>query len=297
MKTDYDTVQFSKIIDNARIETQKKLLLLNEEEFFDNSLYESAMYILKTPGKLLRPTLVFLGAIYTETEINKVIDLAVSVELLHTASLIHDDIIDNDKERRGIDTTHVKFGKERSILAGDALIAKSIHNVSGYGKTMIEIMAKTAMKMTAGESIDYKYQMKKAIPDLKTYLKIAELKSASLIATSVSIPGYYTNRKYSKIIEEFGFNFGMAFQIKDDIEDYLKTGEGKKSSDKINNRPNVISSIMKTGKNEKTAIEFAVHMNNEYFDRGFSLLDQKKAWIFEKYYNIIKLKNTINEII
>ncbi len=268
--------------------TFKKLTTLESKEFFDNELFDASMHLLNKPGKMLRPLLVFLGASYCDMDLDEVIDIAVSIELLHTSSLIHDDIIDNDNKRRDIDATHVKYGIEVAMLSGDALISKSIQNASRYGKNLIDIMAETAMKMSAGEAMDFRYQRLKKVPEIEECLKIIELKSASLISTATSISGKYKNSNFSKELELFGLNLGIAFQIKDDLEDYLAISDNSQTILDAN-RPNVVKSIIKSGRNEKDAIKEAMAMNKRYIKVGISYLDKNKFEIFKRYLDMIKI--------
>ncbi len=268
--------------------TFKKLTTLESKEFFDNELFDASMHLLNKPGKMLRPLLVFLGASYCGMDLDEVIDIAVSIELLHTSSLIHDDIIDNDNKRRDIDATHVKYGLEIAMLSGDALISKSIQNASRYGKNLIDIMAETAMKMSAGEAMDFRYQRLKKVPEIEECLRIIELKSASLISTATSISGKYKNSNFSRELELFGLNLGIAFQIKDDIEDYSAISDNTQANLDAN-RPNIVKSIIKSGKNEKDAIKEATAMNKKYIKVGISYLDKNKFEIFERYLNMIKI--------
>ncbi len=286
-KNEYND-KFSKDIRIAMDKTFKKLTTLESKEFFDNELFDASMHLLNKPGKMLRPLLVFLGASYCDMDLDEVIDIAVSIELLHTSSLIHDDIIDNDNKRRDIDATHVKYGIEVAMLSGDALISKSIQNASRYGKNLIDIMAETAMKMSAGEAMDFRYQRLKKVPEIEECLKIIELKSASLISTATSISGKYKNSNFSKELELFGLNLGIAFQIKDDLEDYLAISDNSQTILDAN-RPNVVKSIIKSGRNEKDAIKEAMAMNKRYIKVGISYLDKNKFEIFKRYLDMIKI--------
>ena len=286
-KNEYND-KFSKDIRIAMDKTFKKLTTLESKEFFDNELFDASMHLLNKPGKMLRPLLVFLGASYCDMDLDEVIDIAVSIELLHTSSLIHDDIIDNDNKRRDIDATHVKYGLEVAMLSGDALISKSIQNASRYGKNLIDIMAETAMKMSAGEAMDFRYQRLKKVPEIEECLKIIELKSASLISTATSISGKYKNSNFSKELELFGLNLGIAFQIKDDLEDYLAISDNSQTILDAN-RPNVVKSIIKSGRNEKDAIKEAMAMNKRYIKVGISYLDKNKFEIFKRYLDMIKI--------
>ncbi|MCL5428043.1 MAG: polyprenyl synthetase family protein, partial [Candidatus Marsarchaeota archaeon] len=170
----------------------ERLSGLGTAEFIEDGLYAPSMHLIKGRGKMLRPALVFMGGIYAGySDTKDLVDVAVAVELLHTSSLIHDDIIDKDVRRRGVESTHVRYGNELALLAGDALISSAIRHISGYGRSLINIMARTAMEMSAGEALDFRFQRSGTVPTIREYERIAYLKSASLISTSASIAASY----------------------------------------------------------------------------------------------------------
>lgn len=258
----------------------ERLSGLGTAEFIEDGLYAPSMHLIKGRGKMLRPALVFMGGIYAGySDTKDLVDVAVAVELLHTSSLIHDDIIDKDVRRRGVESTHVRYGNELALLAGDALISSAIRHISGYGRSLINIMARTAMEMSAGEALDFRFQRSGTVPTIREYERIAYLKSASLISTSASIAASYRAPGHVKALSEFGRNFGMAFQIRDDVHDFIDGIEGNGAS----LHPNIAKSIMKSGISEKAAIAKAVEMNNDYIRRGLAALDNGRRSIFEKY--------------
>lgn len=265
---------------------KKKLSAFNKNDFLNERLSNATTYLLKKPGKLMRPGLVFFGAIYSGFHIEEAVDLSVSIELLHTSSLIHDDLIDKDLKRRKINTTHVEFGEELAILAGDVLISKSIQNSAKYGKEVIEYMSDTAMKMSAGETLDFEYQRTKKIPKLNDYFKISELKSASLIKTSAAIFPFYKKSRTVSELETFGLNFGLAFQIKDDFDDYVNE---KKDSDSDKFRPNIVSSLINDGNTKENALEKAKKLNEEYLERAVTAL-KNNSDEFLKYLKMAEIK-------
>ena len=274
------TVTVPKEIIEALRGVDEQLSKLGTSEFIEDGLYAPSVHLIRARGKMLRPALVFMGGLYIgHNDIKNLVDIAVAVELLHTSSLIHDDMIDKDVKRRGVESTHVKYGDELALLAGDALISSAIQRISGYGQTLISIMARTAMEMTAGEALDFRFQRSGTVPTVQEYMRIAHLKSASLISTSVSIAASYSMPEHAKALGEFGMNFGLAFQIRDDVHDFVDGVEGSATS----SRPNVVKSIMRSGVDEKAAIAKAVEMNNAHIKTGLDALESKKRDIFEKY--------------
>ncbi|MGC8628713.1 MAG: polyprenyl synthetase family protein [Candidatus Micrarchaeia archaeon] len=231
---------------------------MNKEEFIAKDLFDASMHLLKNPGKLLRPALVFIGAEIVEDKQHEFTDLAISIELLHVSSLIHDDIIDKSPVRRGVEAVQKKFGENIAMLAGDALIAKAIMLASPYGGKVINKISQAAMAMCAGEALDAKFEGKPVT--LEQYIKIVRLKSASLISTSLGIAGSYIDSRYTDLLESIGLNAGIAFQIRDDVLDFLE-GESEEA------KTAAFTAFDRSRKiNTKDEVKKAVKLNNEYID-------------------------------
>src|SRR5271154_1219981 len=106
--------------------TTRRLGSFRNSDFLTADLFAPSTYLLRMGGKMLRPSLLFLGAKAINERCSDYVDLAAAIELLHVSSLIHDDIIDNGKLRRGIKAVNAKYGNEAALLAGNALISKAI---------------------------------------------------------------------------------------------------------------------------------------------------------------------------
>ena len=271
--------------------TMARLAAMNLSDFVNEELMEPAEYLLKNRGKLLRPALVFLGADYIEAEdIDAYTGIAEAVELLHTSSLVHDDIIDKDMIRRGKPSTNAKYGNEAAILAGNALISRAIQSASPYGSEVVEAISKTAMKMCAGEMLDFKYQNMDGVPEIEDYINAAGLKSSSLIGTSTSIAAVYNHNKKSSELYEFGFLLGTAFQIRDDIIDF--SGESMSGRRRLN----IVNCIMENnGIKEEDAMLKAAEMNVRYVEDAISRLsDKANSRLFVEYAEKVAVRK--NEI-
>lgn len=263
---------------------QNKIRRLAATEFITPELHEPVMYILKNQGKMIRPGLVFSVAKVMAQKAEKFVDLATAIELLHISSLVHDDIIDHDAVRRGQEAVHVRYGHDRAILVGDALIAKAIKLASPYGGDVVSRASDAAMSMCAGELLDYNHQTTNVPVDLHTYLKIAELKTASLIATATSIVADYIGDVSKDALHKVGMNMGMSFQIRDDIMNHI----GEKSDAK-NSRPNIVSVF--SGHGKANPLKTAIKLNNFYIDSAALLLDQvKNADVLENYLQFLKIE-------
>jgi len=267
----------------------RRLKSIDESEFITRKLYEPSTLLLKVPGKLLRPMLVFTGSkiVDNDTRLSKFIDLAAAIELLHVSSLVHDDIIDRSTTRRGIKAVHVKYGLNSALLAGDALISKAIQLAAKYGNKVINKIAYTAMEMCAGEMLDTALRNNATE---NAYLRVAELKSASLIGTSFSIAAVYAKSNMANALYRIGHNFGIAFQIRDDVLDFLEGEEqdGVKST-------NIVSIIRKHRSSTKEAVERAIQLNNKFIDiaekEASALQKNKGIGLFMQYSQFVRLPN------
>ncbi len=234
-------------------------------KFSSQNLEKSTFHLLNVNGKLLRPTLVFVGAESVGLNSMKFVDLAIAIEYLHISSLIHDDIIDKDEMRRGIETVHNKYGIENAILAGDALIARAVALSSAYGENVVKKIAEAAFLMCDGESMDFCTQRRNFEMNLETYMDIATKKTASLISTSISIAAV-TEKLGEGIIgrlSKAGELLGVAFQVRDDVINAVGSFElGKRpgNDDKKFNRPNIVSVFEYSGLGKKEAIEKSIQI-------------------------------------
>jgi octaprenyl-diphosphate synthase len=183
-------------------------------------------YIIRSKGKQIRPLFVFLSA-KMHGEINRSTFLAAtSIEMLHSASLIHDDVVDESYERRGKFSINAIWKNKIAVLMGDYLLAKGLLVATQDKEYEVLDIISTAVKdMVEGELLQFKKSRKLDI-DEETYFEIIKKKTASLIGISMAV-GAHSVTKDQTIIEkmkEIGLLAGLAFQIKDDIFDYQEKG-------------------------------------------------------------------------
>ena len=197
----------------------KRHLIENQGE--PQELYETAYHLLYAGGKRLRSLLVILACEAVEGDINKVLPVAIATEFAQTASLIHDDIIDEDKVRRGVETVHSKFGQKMAILAGDLLITQSIRLLGKHAAPEILVqIAKSGIELCEGQAADL--LMSADNPEMLTenkYLDMIEKKTVSFIKTTVMMGAFVAgaNEEQQQALSKYGENIGFAFQIRDDI--------------------------------------------------------------------------------
>ena len=179
--------------------------------------------VILSGGKMLRPAMVILGAKLGKYKSARVIPIAACVELLHTATLIHDDIIDESKLRRGIETVHSKYSKEVAVLVGDYVFAKTFDLLAGdYPAEMLKNLSHSIMAICEGELSQFAHRYSDTL-GLDQYLEIIAGKTAALFSMSLFAGAYEAgaNNQTQRALVQAGYCIGMAFQIIDDCLDYL----------------------------------------------------------------------------
>lgn len=183
-------------------------------------------YILRKKGKQMRPMFVFLAA-KMNGGFNETTHMAASsIELLHTATLVHDDVVDESYERRGSFSINALWKNKLAVLVGDFILAKGLLlNIDNENYRFLKLISRSVKDMSEGEILQMRKSRKLDI-DYNTYFEIIEKKTASLIATSLAI-GAASVTEDQDIVErmfDIGIDVGIAFQIKDDIFDYQAKG-------------------------------------------------------------------------
>jgi octaprenyl-diphosphate synthase len=187
----------------------------------DIRLHPLLEFALLSNGKRLRPILTVLSAQSVGGDPKKVEQLALSFELLHTATLVHDDIIDQDICRRGTKTLYSKWSAKGALLAGDALIALSVNLAADFGHEIMKILSEVGLELSDGEYIDSVLSLNSATE--KQYFAKIEKKSASLFGCAARCGALAAGgtRLEVEALAKFGQHFGMAYQLNDDLDDLL----------------------------------------------------------------------------
>lgn len=206
---------------------KKELELFND--IFKDSLRSNVglvdlvtRYIVRQKGKKIRPLLVLLSAKVCGGINDRSYRGAVLVELLHTATLVHDDVVDNADKRRGLWSINKVFKNKVAVLMGDYLLSKGLLiAMEGKDFDFLEVITNTVKRMSEGELLQIQKTRKLDI-DEKTYFRVISDKTASLIETCCTIGAMSasTNPEFISAMKIFGQNLGIAFQIRDDILDY-----------------------------------------------------------------------------
>ncbi len=186
-------------------------------------LKESSQYVLSGGGKRLRAALVLYAASLKPCDMNAAVEVACAVELIHAATLVHDDIIDHAVIRRLKPTVNVEFGSEVAVLLGDFLYAKAFEIISSVGNAQVtELMARTTRAMCEGEIDQLKHRFRADLA-LEEYISFIERKTAALISACAESGAMLANLSLEeqKALSTYGLSMGIAFQIVDDLLDLM----------------------------------------------------------------------------
>jgi octaprenyl-diphosphate synthase len=184
---------------------------------------EVSRYVLRKKGKRLRPALVLLTSRLFTPGSEESVFLASLVELIHTASLIHDDIVDNAEVRRGKESVHAKWGPNITVLLGDYLYIKSIGlSLQSRHDRVIRLLADVSARLIEGELDEYALSGDSRVTE-EQYLNIVENKTAVLFAACCRIGAILglASPEEEEAVASFGLNLGTTFQIVDDLLDFI----------------------------------------------------------------------------
>lgn len=222
------TINTDAIIDYSNFPAEKVNKRLKEVLYCGNREFDHILnYLAENSGKMLRPRMVYLsGAMYPHDE-NLLINIAVAVELIHLASLVHDDIIDNSELRRGKPSLNQRWGNQVSVLTGDYLFAAAFNLISQSNSAAImENLTSTIKVMCSGEikQLGLLFDLNLSEEDYfdKTYRK-----TACLFASSCAVGAILGKapEKQIRMLEQFGLYLGYAYQIIDDVLDFVSDSE------------------------------------------------------------------------
>jgi len=189
-----------------------------------SDLGEVIEYVVTSPGKRVRPLILILSSEAFGSNASLPMKAALAMELIHAASLVHDDILDKGIERRGAPSTFQRYGIDAALLCGDYLISKSIGLMAGYRQEVIEAFSSACMEMAEGEMLDLSNRIE---PD-DYYLCISK-KTAAPLAASAKIGCMIAeaDARDVALFESYGLHLGLAYQIADDLNEFLGMDKGK----------------------------------------------------------------------
>ena len=188
------------------------------------NLYEPVNYILQLGGKRLRPVLTLMTAEIFDCDYKQALDAALSVEVFHNFSLVHDDIMDDAPLRRGQTTVHEKWDLNTGILSGDAMLIMAYQLFENYEPKqfldLAKLFSKTALQVCEGQQYDVDFETREDVTVLE-YLKMIEYKTAVLVGAAMKMGAIVANASQDcqDSIYNFGRHLGIAFQLQDDYLD------------------------------------------------------------------------------
>ena len=243
-KTALELDNFESLVDK-RLNSIFQKLIKNQ-----NTIDESISYALSNPGKRIRPTLVFLVGDFLGIEASRLESVAGAIELIHTYSLVHDDLpcMDDDDLRRGKPTLHKQFNESTAVLAGDALQTLAFNliledeNLDSTEKQ--ELLSDLAKRigpegMVLGQNLDIEYEKKN--PSFDEIIEMNRLKTGLLIEFSI-LSSFYLKGDLTKDWYQLAKNIGISFQLIDDLLDLSETTEkiGKTAKKDLKNNKKTI---------------------------------------------------------
>lgn len=191
----------------------------------DGLLTETSLHLLKAGGKRLRPVFVLMGGKFGEYDLDKLKRVAIPLELIHSASLVHDDVIDDADLRRGEPTVKAKWGDKIAMYTGDYIYAKALVMTSELKNPLIhQILSKAMVEMSIGEMEQIRDFFNSG-QSVRHYLRRIRRKTALLIAVSCQLGALAAEaeQETARLLYNYGYNVGMAFQIRDDLLDLSGT--------------------------------------------------------------------------
>jgi len=204
-------------------EVQGELAAMVEADF--GAVNEVSDYLLSAQGKLLRPTLVLLCNAVGGRPAPEAVRLAAVVELMHVATLVHDDAVDHSPERRGMPTVNSRWSHQVAVIMGDYLYSRALVEITGLGRIeAVHLLADASNRMSIGEMRQLAAHDALGASENDYYL-LCDRKTASLISAACELGAMYGEPLHRETMAAYGRDLGMTFQITDDLLDYTQTAD------------------------------------------------------------------------
>ncbi len=245
----------------------------------NTSMLDTIMkYIIKRKGKQLRPMFVFLSAKLHGTINESTYRAAALIEMLHTATLVHDDVVDESMERRGFFSINAIWKNKIAVLVGDYLLSKGLLlSIENNEFEQLRILSEAIKQMSEGELLQIEKTRKLNI-DESVYFEIIKNKTASLLSSACAVGAYSTtqNEDICNKMKLFGEKTGIAFQIKDDLFDYGSEKIGKPTGNDIKEKKMTLPLIYTLSKVDKTTMKKIIYIvKNNNTDK------EKVKWVID----------------
>lgn len=235
-------------------------------------------YIIKRKGKQLRPMFVFLSAKLHGPVNESTYRAAALVEMLHTATLVHDDVVDESYERRGFFSINAMWKNKIAVLVGDYLLSKGLLLSTTHEDFQhLHILSDAVRKMSEGELLQLEKSRKLNL-DEEVYFEIIRNKTASLLSSACGVGAYSTTKslEISEQMKLFGEKTGIAFQIKDDLFDYGNEDIGKPTGNDIQEKKltlPLIFTLNNIPKDQKKELIYIIKNQNKKKDKVKIVID------------------------
>lgn len=248
------------------------------DRFQDSTVKEAMRYSLMVGGKRIRPVMMLQIIRSYNIDYHDYLDAACAIEMIHTYSLIHDDLpgMDNDDLRRGKPTCHKQFDEATAILAGDGLLNEAVNVIleADFNNELKISLLETLYQasgvngMILGQALDMKYENQKA--DQQELDLIHRHKTGDLISAAMKMGALIANKNDAAIWQEIGYKIGLAFQIQDDVLDVIGNSEilGKNVGSDIENHKSTYVSLV--------GIEKSQEIIEQYFNEVDELINKLK---------------------
>ncbi len=277
-----NTVLFE-IVQNDLLALENELLSIVHSPA--DLITDISSHLVRAGGKRLRPALYLISARSANVAIDKLLPVAAAIELIHMATLVHDDVIDNATTRRGIPTANTRWGNHKSVLSGDYLFAKAFSIIATQvDSRMLKVLTDVICSMCEGEIMQLKDAFNPEQSENEYFVRIAQ-KTADFIAASCELGGISAQLSPEDIraLRQYGYSIGMAFQITDDILDVTSSSEqiGKPAGNDLRQGiitlPIIYALANGTHSTELRNIILARDMSDEQVKRGLAIIHDSEA--------------------
>jgi len=218
-------IETSSGLESALTQVEEMLLDLTSSDV--SLLKQASTHIVSAGGKRLRPRVLFLSfEAAGGDDLSRVTPLAAAVELIHTASLVHDDINDHSEMRRGRATINARWGNTLALLTGDFIFLKVLNLVAGFDADVIRLLGGACIALVEGETLQTATQSESQLTE-EDYLKVVGRKTASLFSACAELGAIVAggSPEMRTALRNYGYNFGVAFQLRDDVLDLVGSSE------------------------------------------------------------------------
>ena len=218
-------IETSNKLESALMQVEEMLRDLTSSDV--SLLMQASTYVVSAGGKRFRPRVFFLSfEAAGGDDLSRVIPVAAALELIHTASLVHDDINDHSEMRRGRATINARWGNTLALLTGDFIFLKVLDLAAGFDADVIRVLSRACIALVEGETLQTATQSEGQLTE-EDYLEVVGRKTASLFSASAELGAIVAGGppEARTALKNYGYNFGVAFQLRDDVLDLIGSSQ------------------------------------------------------------------------